>query len=393
MKKTKMMKNQEKSNDFFKSIIQALLITFVVCFVVFPFSCKITPEGIDIIGGDYSPPVLNEITVIDSHTVTVSFSEEVVLKGSIISPFIKDVSDSNEHSSGMELSPALDAAGGGFGALDASFEYLENNTVLKFNIEEGTKTGKTYEIYGIVEDSIGNTLTFCVPFSGYNEKVAKMIMTEIRTCTDSASDKREYVEFLVVEEGNLAGLEVRFGGGEKYNYDFGAYDVNKGDIITLHTEKGSNDVSDEDSDKLDLCTHSDANDNARDLWCENTKGIIGNNDDIIVLYNLVDKTVMDAVMFRQEKTTAWSKTKQELADFIDDAGIYDSGCIDNASFTKGGDAVVGTSYKHPLHRVDAFRIYEKVLRGECIELPLQSEQSSWKIVKNSCSPGAVFQLQ
>ena len=48
------------------------------------------------------------------------------------------------------------------------------------SMEESCEIGAHYELYGCVSDKIGNSLTFCVPFTGYNFFVPKLIMSELQ---------------------------------------------------------------------------------------------------------------------------------------------------------------------------------------------------------------------
>ena len=60
------------------SVLQGILISIIVCFAVNPISCKITETGIDVISGDYVPPVLQKVEVIDDKSVRISFTEGIL---------------------------------------------------------------------------------------------------------------------------------------------------------------------------------------------------------------------------------------------------------------------------------------------------------------------------
>jgi len=371
------------------SVLQGSLISIIVCFAVNPISCKITETGIDVISGDYVPPVLQKVEVIDDKSVKVSFSESIILNGFTITEHIEDVSNSSDHSKTEELSLALKTVTDFSNSIKAEFVYKNNNQEVEFLFDKNTIVGKTYNIFGVVEDAIGNSLTFCVPFIGFNSKVAKMIMTEVRSVSDSKNGFREFVEFLVIEEGNVAGVQIQIGGEESKSYTFPAIDVKKGDVIVYHPEKVGDGIADELIDDLTLCQHTDSNENARDLWGTSEKSVIGNNDDIIVLYDQVNDFIIDAVMFRKADTVTWTKNKQLAADFINDAGIYDSSDIENANYTKGGTAPVSASAKHTLQRLNTSDILQKIYNDEKVELPVKVDSESWQIVKGAFSPGVV----
>ena len=361
--------------------LQSIIIAGIVCFAVCPISCKISETGIEVIGGDYVPPVLESVNVIDDKTVKVNFSESINLKGYVITEYIEDESDSYEHSTDEELSLALRTVTDFNNGIVCELSFENDNSVVVFSLHESTKIGKKYNIFAVVEDKTGNSLTCCVPFVGFNSKVAKMIMTEVRSVSDSKNGFREYVEFLVIEEGNLAGVQIQIGGEESKTYTFPAIDVKKGDVIVYHPEKVGEGIVDELFDDLTLCHHTDSNENARDLWGTSEKSVIGNNDDIIVLYDQVKDFIMDAVMFRKADTVTWTKNKQLAADFINDAGIYDSSDIENANYTKGGTAPVSASAKHTLQRLNTSDILQKIQNDEEIEYPVKVDSDSWQIVK------------
>lgn len=380
----------KKICEFMKILGESLVISALVCFIVAPVSCKITPEGVDIIGGDYMPPVLEDIKVQDSETIELQFSEKITIKNSVLSVYMEGISNSNEHSSTEQLSPALAAAGGAYGSIDTNIIYKNDDKTVVFELSEPTVTGKKYELYGVVEDRIGNTLTFCVPFTGYNSKVAKLLMTEIRSCTSTGkTGGLEFVEFLVVEDGNTAGLKLKFGTSTKTDYSFPAMDVKRGDLIVVHTEKGLSDFEDESLDDITVCNHKDASPLAIDLWADNSKGIIGNTDEVIVLYDQVQDCIMDAVMYKKNTSTSWSTSKKTLADSLNEAGIYDSGDIENATDTNGSNAEGTISEKNTINRVDAWKIYQSVQNGVEIEMPVQADSSTWKVLKNKASPGKI----
>ena len=81
-----------------KKIILTLLetsgITAIVLLSVFPVSCKVTTQGIQLIGGNYKVPKLLNINVNDEKSVSLDFSDEVKVENLIVSPFIPGFSDS-----------------------------------------------------------------------------------------------------------------------------------------------------------------------------------------------------------------------------------------------------------------------------------------------------------
>ncbi|MBQ8212359.1 MAG: hypothetical protein IJZ27_07535, partial [Treponema sp.] len=90
-----------------------------------------------------------------------------------------------------------------------------------------------------------------------------------------------------------------------------------------------------------------------------------------------------------KETHGSSKVHLFAADFINDAGIYDSSDIENANYTKGGTAPVSASAKHTLQRLNTSDILQKIQNDEKVELPVKVDSESWQIVKGGFSAGVV----
>ena len=101
-------------------LLEAVLIAALTLLGVVPFSCKVSAEGIEIIGGDYTAPVIEAVNVIDEETVIMEFSDSVKMSNVVVSPFIPGISDSSNHSQTEELSPSLAAASGLFSLINLS---------------------------------------------------------------------------------------------------------------------------------------------------------------------------------------------------------------------------------------------------------------------------------
>ncbi len=69
---------------------QTAIIVAIVSLSILPASCRVTAEGIHIIGGDYTAPVLERVSVVDGQTLEVAFSEAVTITDVVISPQIED---------------------------------------------------------------------------------------------------------------------------------------------------------------------------------------------------------------------------------------------------------------------------------------------------------------
>lgn len=385
-------KNHKKLKEVSVILLEALIIAGLVLFSLGPISCKVTAEGIRMLDGDYVPPALQGFSVTDSNTLTMIFSEEVTLNGCVLSPFIEDISDSMESSRTEELSEALAAASGAYGSINVQVEYEAEKTVLLIRLEEEMETGKKYEFYGTVKDRIGNTLTFAIPFTGYNARIPKIIMTEIQSETISsqkASEKldgsyrTEFVEFLALSDGNLAGLELCSGyDGAERNYVFPAVEVNQGEVFVVHLRNKGNGCVSENEDNLALAFGTYTNPSVRDLWSQESGTALGNKTDVVIVRNQADGKVMDAFFYAAEGTEKWQKSMEEYAFLASEYEIYPSAGVEEAFVT------TGLTVSKTIIRKNAAELLEKaILEGE-IEYPVKAADSLWA-VSNEASPGQI----
>ncbi len=372
-------------------IFETLIITGFTVLTVLPLSCKITASGIEIIGGDYTAPVLLNVIVLDEKSLEIDFSEAVKIKQAIVSPVINGVSDNDLSSHTEDLSQSIKAAVGKYGSISVNYNLSEDSTTVIFEFEEETLVGRNYELYGVVEDSIGNTLTFSVPFVGFNSNIPQILMTEIHTgmASQLKAEKEknirrlEYVEFLALSDGNLAGLEFCSGyAGETKKYVFPAIEVKKGEIFVLHLRNWGEGCISELEDDLTQAYSSYTGD-YRDLWTNQTTKCIGDTTDILVVRNSINGQILDAVMYRAADIENWSdKLKMDYSVAAGMEDVYDSVEVEDGTLTTGLSA---TKF---LHRVNGSEIYEMVQKDESVDYPVKSDLWSWEI-QNEASPGSL----
>lgn len=337
---------------------QALVITGIVLFCIFPFSCKMTETGIQFLSGDYDPPKLSQITVSSNQCVELVFSEKVELEISVI-----DRQTDN--------------------CIESCVYFNEKQNVASICFEEETQIGKDYELFGIVKDEFGNSLTFSVPFKGFNSRVPKLIMTEIQSTSVSSQKKdeknsgtyrNEFIEFLTLSEGNLSGLEiVSANDGEKRKYVFPNVEVHKGQIFLVHLRNRGNGCIDESTENYNLSFSGYCKNGVMDLWTENQMTVLGNDSDIILLRNSANGEIFDGIMYRKDSLLKWTDDFQKYASLLVENKIYDSDNIQNAFVT------TGSTTTKTFQRKDSNIIRDKVLNNEQIEYPVKQFSSSWGI--------------
>ncbi len=385
------MKNT-KLKEMLLVLGEALLISGITIAAVMPVSCKITEQGIKLVGGDYVPPVLNNFLVQDESTVSLTFSEKVEITGYVVAIATDDLFGSEEHSSTIDLSPALERVSGLYGSVPCQLVYNEEEAQVQFLLEQQMEIGQLYQLYAQVRDSVGNTLTLALPFTGFNSRVPQLMITEIQTESVSQNKneknngtyRNEFVELLVLKSGNLAGLELCSGyDGETKKYVFPAIEVTAGEIFIVHMRNRGNGCISEEGEDLTLATASYTSPQIRDLWTDIESTTLGNKTDIIIVRNRSDNRVIDAAMFRASSVEAWTKTMLDYSLLLDEACIYDSGNIENAFIA---DSLTTTK---TLHRTDASTYQTSLLADSSLPLdfPIPSSPDLWII--SDPSPGTL----
>jgi hypothetical protein len=382
---------KEKLRQCMVVAAETAVIVAIMLAAVVPVSCKITEQGITIVGGDYTPPVLNDFTVVDERTVRLEFSEQVSVYGYVVAQVTDELFGSEEHSPTLDLPPAIERASGIYGSVPCSVTEQEDGSVI-ITLEQDMQVGQGYEFYSEVRDKTGNSLTLAVPFAGYNSRVPVLVMTEIQT--ESVSSQRavektagiyrnEFVEILVLKEGNLAGLELCSAyDGETKKFLFPPVEVQTGEVFVVHMRARGNGCVSETGDDLDAATSSYTTAGVRDLWTDIETTTLGNKTDIILLRNRADRKLLDAVMYRASTIEAWTKLMIDYSALVDESGIYESGDVENAFIADN------MSNSKTMYRVDAAQLQQRALAGDFLELPVKSGPETWAVLDQP-NPGCL----
>ena len=278
-------------NPITKFVSSVAFIVSLVLFCMNPVSCKMSEEGIDVLEASNSP-------IIQSFEVTTSSSASVV--------FTKEV---NVITATVFFADSKDSIGVSFdGMLRDNFYYVN------FEFAEDLQLGKSYELYGEVEDNHGNSLTFNLPFLGFNNNVPELEITEIHPKYVKASNnyKCEYVEIYVNSSGNLSGLELVSGyDGEDKKYSFPTIEVCKGEYLIVHLRSKGDGCISELGSELDLSFAKYSCDSARDLWDSNEEARLGDDNDVVILRNSSNGIILDAVLYSTSESLNWKKDYQK----------------------------------------------------------------------------------
>jgi hypothetical protein len=366
-------------------------ISAVVLFAVCPVSCRMTEEGLKILTGDYTSPVIESYTVPDSSSVSIVFSEPVKIRGAVITP-VTDASSAGDDNSAVKetVAPSLEAASGLNGAIPAAVSYDDVQKIITLTASSEFSTGAPYELYGKAEDQAGNTVTFCLPFTGFNNRVPRIIITEIHPGLVSGSDRCEFVELYALTSGNLAGLKVASASdGEDKGFALPPVEVRSGEIIVLHMRKRGENCINETGSNLSLAEGSEkknyVSDTARDLWADNEKACLNDREDVIVLENLFSGKLVDAVPYSQGDTAVWKNdVVKKMAESAVEAGIWNSS---EPSAAVSTDSMTSTK---TLARKQCKALYDAVRNGILAEGVIPQKAGDWYLAGSKyVSPGAV----
>ena len=198
---------KERLFRFFGEIAVIAGVVTAVCFPVTAASCKVSPEGITVIGGDYSSPKLLDFTVTGTDSLKLVFSDEIELSNLYVCP--SSATEEEFASSKVNIS-----------SVDMEKTYVENGVEYTLLMPEKTECGIEYVFFAEAEDKKGNTLSFSTAFYGYNDMVPKIILSEVKT--ESAKQKPEFVELYCLSDGNTGGmvLEIAYNKASSVTYRF-----------------------------------------------------------------------------------------------------------------------------------------------------------------------------
>lgn len=279
---------------FFSTILPAAVITSVVLAAVCPISCRVTEESLSLLEGDFTVPKIISCDVLDEHTVCVTFSKQVSVPSATI------IREPSQESLPQELSVE---------SQDFQ-EKQEGNAQVYFVMNDEMEVGKSYQLDGCVKDRNGNALSFSLGFAGFNARVPRLILNEVRNAygrskvSDNFHRKTEFVELLALSDGNLFGVQIESANdGVKTRYTFPAVEVKKGDYVTVHMRQIPQQdlipgevMADELSSDLTLSVSLDSCSSARDLWSPNTGAVFAPSD-IIIVRSSPTGPVQDALHF------------------------------------------------------------------------------------------------
>lgn len=301
--------------------IAAAGLVMIVMLVLFFPACTLSPSGITILDGDYSPPLYIEAQFSSSELMKLYFTEKIMKIEAELQ------NDTTKTCSVCTIDPLMCIQ--------------ESDSVFSIPVvfTSETEPGLPYTLFACAEDEAGNTLNFSVSFSGFNNRIPPVMLNEVRT--EYTKPKVEFVEMKVLEDGNIGGLVVYNAyDGEKSWYIFPSVEVKKDEMLVLHYRTLEEDCRDEYG-SLDESLGTESNPGARDFWIPETRARIGLNDVILVKSSCTGK-ILDALLISESGKESWKTEEMEkAARRAYESGAWSSGwepkdalCSDNVTTTR-----------------------------------------------------------
>ncbi len=256
-------------------------------------SCALDQALVNMWGGDIKSPVLISVRVESATAIRALFSAPVQLGNSVLScpETGEELVVEGLRTASSAAVPADSIAGeSGYFSLDLT-------------VRPRMDAGKKYVFNGTVLDEHGNSLAFAVPLTGYNDRLPRIVINEIRT--DYSKPKVEFVEFFTLSAGNLAGMRLLNAANTVDPvYEFPAVEVAEGEYIVLHFRSIEEGLLDELGSDLALSAGTEALPGARDLWAPYDRAPLKKTN-VLQLEERSGGAVLDAFLGCESDKPAW----------------------------------------------------------------------------------------
>ncbi|MCK5672814.1 MAG: hypothetical protein KAH95_05535 [Spirochaetales bacterium] len=224
---------------------------------------------------DIQPPMFISMGTLDSKTLELQFSEEILAEPGyiLIDPAI-EISLLTVEKDKMQILFAED---------------LEPGGLLKIEIS--------------ISDLSGNSLTLISDFYGYNSNLPELIINEFTT--QGSTTNPDKVELRVLSDGNTAGLCIFEGIDTEWAQRkiLPSINVVENDYIIIHFKpEGTADEIDE-TENTDLSRGLNVHPDAWDLWVEAGSGLSGNNG-TITLFSNPRGALIDGVLYSNRTSSS-----------------------------------------------------------------------------------------
>lgn len=328
------------------SVIGAMFIGLVF------LSCSIEQEFVKVWGDSINPPRFLSFELISEYEFLTTFSSSVnVLKASVI--ISGEFEEEGEHNISVE------------------WEYCEGNTTkIIYTLPKRLKIAQKARLSALVSDENGNSLSMLIPFVGYNFNPAKLQINELRV--SYSKPKVEFIEFLVLESGNLGGLEVgNYANIIKPFWEFPSCEVEVGEFIVLHFRSIEDGLVNEIINR-DESLGTEALPDARDFWDDQVRAPLKGTN-VITLRDRKGGSLQDALLCTEDLEDWPTYELKQAAQQVVDEGFWSPDAFTENAFITSGMTPTRTAGRNP---------------NILIEPDLDYSKNNWRICATSkASPG------
>jgi len=262
------------------------------CAAVMPMGCLSVseqPQFTAIAGNDLEPIKLLHRTLQEHNTVQLYFSGTAAL--TLAEAVL--VRTNQEAACTVEPLAVSDAV------LDALNEADDNISAFSITPSVPIEIGEKFIVRGSVTDGEHRVLDFALPFEGKNHRPACLQISEIRPLY-SSKPKSEFIECMVTEAGNLAGITIlNVGDKNQPHYTFPAAEVKKGEVVVYHWRSVEADIRDELTPST-VSKGTQASAGARDFWGPFTS-LPKRNANVILIKTHAKGPIQDAILYCTKK--------------------------------------------------------------------------------------------
>ena len=207
---------------------------------------------------------------------------------------------------------------------ELSIASVENGSVVRVRLEEGTLPGIMLTADLLAEDEKRNSINVLVSFRSKNDRMPRLVINEL--CTEYSNPKAEFIELKMKSAGNLGAMRIYIAGNSNASkqtiYEFSPVEVKASDYVVLHLRTLDPSSRDEYGG-VSESGGADASPTARDFWISGSSKLLHKTAAVYVLDQ--DDRVIDAVMISEAADSWWTKDYfAEAAGFLFEQGAWKS---------------------------------------------------------------------
>jgi len=207
---------------------------------------------------------------------------------------------------------------------DISIESIENGSTVRIKLNEAAEPGSLITADIVAEDENKNTINVLVSLRGKNNRMPNLVINEV--CTENSNPRTEFIEFLMLSDGNLGGMRAVIMGNTNASkltiYEFLPVEVKKGEYVVLHLRTVEEASRNEYSESLDESGGRNASPLARDIWIQGNSKLVHKEATIIYVLDQ-DDNILAALLLSNSADPWWSKDYHaQAAAFLLNQGFW-----------------------------------------------------------------------